>query len=114
MTPTNWQEWVAWAGLALPLATLALSALLYVLNMRRQANDADFERFFSIMDKVGQREGSILAKVAAIYELRGFPRYRDLIIRMCNDAQGQVVGDSAHMLVEEFRLTAEYMRNGGV
>jgi hypothetical protein len=62
------------------------------------------------MDKIGVQEGSITSKVAAVYELRKYPEYRDVIIRICDKSQAQVVGASAQMLIDELKLTAEYMR----
>lgn len=110
MAPSNWQEWIAWAGLALPLVALAWAALWYVSTRRREIRHQEFERFFFVMDKIGQEEGSIASKVAAVYELRKYPQYRDVIIRVCDNSQQHVVGASAQMLVDEMALTAEAMR----
>ncbi len=66
------------------------------------------------MEKIGEQQGSIAAKVAAVHELRKYPEYRDLIVRLCNDAAPQVVGGNAHMLRKEFELTAAHFENGRI
>lgn len=108
MTLTTWQDWIAWAGIVLPLAALAWAAILYVLTRRRETQHQEFERFFKVMDHLGQSSGSIASKMAAAYELRKYPEYRDVIIRLCEQAEFE--GVAAQMLQNEMLLTAEEMR----
>lgn len=108
MSPANWQEWVAWAGIAIPLAGLAWAAVFYTLARRREIHFQEFERLFKVMDYLGQEGGSIASKMAAAYELRKYPEYRDVIIRMCE--QTDVRGPSGKMLKDEMTLTAEYLK----
>ena len=106
----TWQDWITWGGIVIPLVSLAWAASFYVLTRRREVQHQEFERFFKVMDHLGQSEGSIASKMAAAYELRKYPEYREVIIRLCEDAQIQ--GPAAQMLEREMKLTAELMRAG--
>ena len=106
--PESFLDWIAYLGLALPLCVLAWSAATYALALRRQNAHSRFERFFQVMDHLGQQGGSIASKMAAAYELRKYPEYKDVIVRLCE--QAAVDGPSAQMLRNELQLTADYMR----
>ena len=108
MTLGSWQDWIAWAGVVLPLATLAWSAWQYVAIQKRNEKQRKFDNLFRLMDKIGESGGSIAAKAAAVYELRNYPEYGDVISRFCREAIHYVSGDSAQILITEFTLTAEY------
>jgi hypothetical protein len=60
------------------------------------------------MDHLGQGGGSIASKMAAAYELRKYPQYSEVIIRLCEQAIFE--GPAAEMLRQEMLLTAEIMR----
>jgi hypothetical protein len=109
VSPVTWQDWIAWAGVVVPLAALAWAAVFYTLSHRREVQQQEFERFFRVMDLLGQGEGSIASKMAAAYELRKYPQYKEVIVRMCD--QAEVRGQSAKMLKDEMMLTADFMRN---
>lgn len=105
----TWMEWIAWLGIVLPLFTLAFSGWRYV-SVRKQENcHQQYQRFFEITDHLGSTGGSIASKMAAAYELRKYPQYKDVIIRLCDGAV--VDGPAAEMLNTELRLTAENMRS---
>jgi hypothetical protein len=110
MAPANWQEWIAWAGLALPLISLAWAACFFVLTRRREVHHQEFQRVFEVMDHLGQQGGSIASKMAAAYELRKYPEYREVIIRLCENVELQGSSAAIEMMREELRLTAEYMK----
>ena len=112
MNPSTWQEWFAWAGVVVPLAALAWAAVFYTLTRRREVHFQEFERVFKVMDHLGQEGGSIASKMAAAYELRKYPEYREVIIRLCR--QTEVAGSSAKMLKDEMLLTADFLeqKNG--
>jgi hypothetical protein len=104
---------MAWAGVVIPLAGLAWAAVFYTLARRREIHFQEFERVFRVMDHLGQSDGSIASKMTAAFELRKYPQYRDVIVRMCRDAE--VTGPSGQMLKREMLLTADFLegkRNG--
>jgi hypothetical protein len=104
MVPTNWQEWVAWAGIVVPLAGMAWAAIFYTLARRREIHFQEFERLFKVMDHLGQQGGSIASKMVAVYELRKYPEYKNVFARMCE--QTEVQGTSGKMLKDQMLLTA--------
>lgn len=59
------------------------------------------------MDHLGHSGGSIASKMAAAYELRKYPQYKDVIVRMCRETE--VSGTSAVMLKNEMLLTADFL-----
>ena len=108
MSPVTWQDWISWAGVVIPLAALAWAAVFYTLSHRRDVQQKEFERFFRVMDHLGQDGGSIASKIAAAYELRKYPEYKEVIVRLCEQANYE--GPAAEMLRKEMLLTAEMMR----
>jgi hypothetical protein len=107
--PETFLEWVAYLGLALPLVVIAWSGATYAIALRGQNEHARYTRFFYVMDQLGKHGGSVASKMAAAYELRKYLEYKELIIRMCD--QVQVDGESAEMLRQELKLTANFLRD---
>ena len=108
MTLGTWQDWVAWAGIVIPLSALTWSAWWYVSIQKRAEEQRRFDNLFLLMDEIGEPGGSIAAKAAAVYELRRYPAYSEVIGRFCREAIPYVSGDSAQFLQTELRLTAEH------
>lgn len=105
--PNNFLEWVAWAGLVVPLCVLAWSAYRFVNEIKEKREADEFSRVFKVMDHLGQQGGSVASKMAAAYELRKFARYKSVIIRLCDSVK--IDGTSAKMLREELKLTRDYL-----
>lgn len=101
-------EWIAWAGVVIPLMALAWSAVFYTLARQREVQHQEYQRFFQIMDHLGQSGGSIASKMAAAYELRKYPEYTDVIVNICEKAR--IDGAAAEMQKEEMLATAEYLK----
>lgn len=101
-------EWIAWAGIVLPLTALAWSAVFYTIARRREVSHQEYQRFFEITDHLGREGGSIASKMAAAYELRSYPQYRDVIINICEKAD--IRGSAAQMLRDELQATADILR----
>ncbi len=101
-------EWIAWAGVVVPLMALAWSAVFYTLAKRRELEHEEYRRFFEIMDHLGQQGGSIASKMAAAFELRKYSHYTEVIINVCEKAE--LEGDASQMLREEMLATAEYLK----
>lgn len=109
MNPQSWSEWVAWAGLMLPLIVLAGSVAFYVRNEIKKSQEGRYEKFWQLMVQAGAKDGNIAAKMAAFYEMRKYPQYADVVIRLCEGATVQ--GTEGALLKEEMMKTAEYLRN---
>ena len=102
------QDWIAWGGIVIPLFAMAWAAIFFVLTRRCEVHFQEFERLFKVMDHLGHSGGSIASKMAATYELRKYPDYKDVIIRMCE--QTETTGSMGKMLKDEMLMTAEFLR----
>ncbi|WP_397604850.1 hypothetical protein [Sphingorhabdus sp.] len=105
---TGAEEWIAWGGIVVPLMALAYSAVTYSLAKRQEVHHQQYQRFFQIMDHLGQQGGSIASKMAAAYELRKYPEYSEVIINICEKAD--IRGAASDMLREEMLATAEHLK----
>jgi hypothetical protein len=105
---TSWADWVAWAGIVLPLAILAFSALLYVRTEMTKAKTERYNRFWEVMRSAGAQDGNIASKMAAFFEMRSYPEYTDVIIRLCENTR--VVGSEGELLKAEMLHTSEYLK----
>ena len=101
-------DWLTWGTLVLPLFVLAWSAWQYVALQKREAARQRFDNFFRVLELIGAREGSLAAKAGAVYELRNYPEYAEMIVRFCREAQDYVSGDAAQILRTEFQLTVAH------
>ena len=102
-------EWIAWAGIVIPLAALAWSAVFFTVARRRELQHQEYQRFFEITDHLGHEGGSIASKMAAAYELRKYPEYASVILNICE--KSEIVGPSAKMLKDELAATAESIKS---
>jgi hypothetical protein len=100
--------WVTVLGLAIPLITLAGSALAYVVRLYIDGAERRRKQFFELMQFIDSKE-PIAAKVAAVYQLRSFPEHRDFIIRFCGSQRGNIVGPASNLLSDEMDKTREHM-----
>lgn len=68
----------------------------------------EYQRFFEITEHLGREGGSIASKMAAAYELRKYPEYRDVILNICEKTI--IAGPAAEMLKAELLATADFLR----
>ncbi|MBL4759216.1 MAG: hypothetical protein JKY32_16810 [Rhizobiales bacterium] len=108
--PESIMEWIAWSGIVLPLMVLSWSAYRYVSDRRREIQHQEYERFYELMDTLAQANNSISGKMAALYELRKFPQYQPVIIRLIDDVP--VKGDASGLLKKEMLLTKNFFETG--
>ena len=101
-------DWIAWAGVVIPLMALAWSAVFYTLARRREVQHQEYQRFFQITDHLGQSGGSVASKMAAAFELRKYPEYTDVIVNICQKTR--IDGPAAEMLKQELIATAEFLK----
>ena len=102
-------NWMTWLAAIVPLWALAWSAYHYV-NLR-QADDSErqYNRLFTALNQLGSNS-SIVAKCAAAYELRKFPEYADLIVRVCEQVPVEGTSTAVKMLQTELALTVDHMK----
>ena len=108
---TSAADWLAWGALLATLASLAWSANRYVALQTREAEHKRHQKFFEVMQMLGQSGGPIAAKCAAAYELQKHREYGDFLERFCREAQEQVIGSNAAILVAELRRTTEFFED---
>ena len=106
MSLASLSDWIAWGGIVIPLSIAAISAAFYVKLENDKRKKDQYNRFYKLMDQIGMNEGSIASKMAAISELKKYPEYKDVILRLCVSAQ--IGGPEAHLLENEFDLTARH------
>lgn len=94
-------------SVSVPLGALAWSAVTFVRLRKRELQREQYQKFFEVMEHLGKQGGSVASKMAAVYELRKFPEYADVIVRMFD--QVEVDGHSAPMLKAEMVLTADVL-----
>lgn len=82
MSPTSWQDWIAWAGLILPLVALAWSAYNYVENQKAIRKRQDYERIIELVGRYNNAKGDepLFTQLLSAFELRNYPNYRDVIL----------------------------------
>jgi hypothetical protein len=100
--------WATILGTLASFAAIAWSAVTYVQIRRAETKHQEYLKFFAVCDQLGQQGGSIVSKVAAAFELRKYPQYKDVILRLIDDVR--IEGDAAKMLRKELELTAEFLR----
>ena len=78
-----WQEWIAWAGLVVPLATLAWAAIRYTGTEQLKRKRETDERIQQLAEIIYNRNGEFgqAAQLLAIDELATFSGRRRAITR---------------------------------
>lgn len=109
MVNYTWDQVIAWLGLVVPFCALAWAAVQHVRNEKREQEHLEYKKFFEIMRELGSKDSTVPGNMAAVYELRRFPKYKEVIIRLCNDAP--LEGSAVKLLAAEMELTAEYLRS---
>jgi len=108
MFPASVSDWLALLGIVIPLTIASISAAIYVRNQTIESRHREYKKFFEITDSLSNFDGSLVSKVAAVYELRNYKKYKDIIIRIFENVP--VNGDSAELLRREMQLTSEYLQ----
>ena len=104
MVSYSWDQVVAWLGVVVPLFALAWSAYQWVGLQREQQRQKRFERFFQTIMRVHNAERALVSQMAAVFELRNYPEYRELVVRICERS-------SEFFPVQPEALRAEFEEN---
>lgn len=99
--------WATILGSVVALLAIAWAAVNYVLIRKLEVKHQEYQKFFEIMDHLGAEGHSVASKMAAAYELRKYPHYKEVITRLAQKAQYS--GPSAQMLKDEMELTAVFL-----
>lgn len=101
-------DFVVWATFVLTMAALAWSAVRYVQLERGKAKQVRFENFYRTLERVHNKDQSLILQRAAIFELRNFSEYKDLIVRLCQDRNS--LFPDVQKIQEEFLLTLRFFK----
>jgi hypothetical protein len=104
----SWDQLVAWLGIVIPLFGLSWAAIQHVATEERDQKFKEYQKFFEIMKDFGSKDSTVPGNMAAVFELRKFPQYKDVIIRLCEDSPFE--GNPAKLLAREMALTADALR----
>ncbi|MGF7168977.1 hypothetical protein FHS91_000636 [Sphingobium xanthum] len=107
---TSASDWIAWAGIVIPLAALAWSAVFYTLARRREVSHQEYQRLSEVMRNLGDHQASVTQKMAAAFELRKYPEYAPVIITVCENTKLTGDRDYVDMFRAELDKTADYLR----
>ena len=102
--------WITLIGFVVPFLTLAGSAAAYVVKLYQDADERRHKRFFELLTHI-DGQGTIAAKVGAIYALREFKEHREFIERFCENQRTNISGPAAPILIAELDKTKEAMRD---
>lgn len=89
---TDLQWWVTIFGIVVPLATLAGTAMAYVVRLFQDATSKRHNSFFQLMQYIDS-PAPIASKMAAVYQLREFSEHKEFIIRFCESQRANIAGD---------------------
>jgi hypothetical protein len=105
-------DWIAWFTFVLSLAIIAWAAFRYVKIERAKVDQREFENFYRTLERVHNKDSSLILQRAAIFELRNFPKYKDFIVRLCRDRNSLFPGD-AEKIQHELLLTLQHFEGSG-
>jgi hypothetical protein len=110
MSPGSWEGWIAWAGVVIPLAALAWSAVNHVIVEKRKAQVDRFEDFLSLLTIINNVKGEVglYEQLAAAFQLRNFPEYRDILIRVYERHARTTTG--FEKVAEEMNATISFLK----
>lgn len=101
--------WITLVGVAIPLLTLAGSAVAYVVRLNFDARERRRAQFFELVQFLDS-DRPIATKLAAVYEMRRFPEHRDFIVRALGDISTQITGHAADILAAEMDRTRDFFK----
>ena len=100
-------DWITWAGLALPLAVVAWSAVRFVNVRKHERKHENYLKYFAIVKRLGEREKHGFETGAMLFELRHFEDQAEYTDRMLRNFP--VEGPDKAFLSNEIRLTLGYL-----
>jgi hypothetical protein len=91
---------------AIPLFTIAGTALAYVVRLYLEARDRQHQRFFELL-KYLDGDAPLATKMGAVYQLREFKEHGEFVERFCRTVRNEVTGAAAQSLIDELDRTAD-------
>jgi hypothetical protein len=104
----SWDQLVAWLGVVVPLFGISWAAIQHVRTEKRDQKFQEYRKFFEIMINFGFKDSTVPGNMAAVFELRKFSQYKEVIIRLCENSLFE--GNPTQLLAREMALTADALR----
>ncbi len=99
-------------GVIIPIITLSFSGFQYFESNRRLAKQESFKNYHKTVEELGGGEhNDLFVATAKIYELRNYPEYAELSIRLMENLLKFWGDDSLDIWVREARLTKEFLED---
>lgn len=124
VTPSSLQDWIAWAGLAIPFAALAWAAVMHVLNQREVHRQKQYENLMELIGRYNNASNKepLFTQLAAAYELRNYRRYKSIIeaiykyqnekVAELDDISDDPIRMAKRELIQsELKKTVDYLNN---
>ncbi len=105
---TKFEKYAMFLGVLIPLFTLAFSALKYVDIRELEQRQQSFDNYHGLIERLTNTD-SMDAQAAILYELRNYPEYKDVSIRILNSYQ--VKWKAHEMLFAELNLAISELQN---
>jgi hypothetical protein len=102
-------DWLAFGALFIAVCTIAWQGYCYISIQKDIARQRNFENFFHTLERVNNKDRSLILQKAAIYELRNYTEYHDVVLKICDDAQSLFATEDRRVL-DEFEATASFLR----
>ncbi|UCB56630.1 MAG: hypothetical protein JSV30_05320 [Candidatus Omnitrophota bacterium] len=98
-------------GIIIPLVSIAFSGIQYIEANKRLTKQKSFENYHIVIGRIGGGEKSdIFVAAANIFELRNYPEYRDVSIRILEHMVKIWTGKD-DVLTKEIILTKQYLES---
>jgi hypothetical protein len=105
---TKLEKYVMFLIVLVPLFTLAFSAMKYIDVRELEQKQRSFENYHGLIEKLDSTS-SMDAQTAILYELRNYPEYKDVSIRILTSYQAK--WKVHEMLITELNLTINELKN---
>ncbi|MBX9633950.1 MAG: hypothetical protein K2X44_03125 [Magnetospirillum sp.] len=110
-----WATIGAFIAATISLAVIAFQANRYMSTRKADRHQREFENYHQLIRDLSQ--GGELVRIPAqkaiIYELRNYPRYADISIRVLTSLRDEWCADDKTRLVEELNLAIAYLEKAG-
>ena len=106
LTLASVADWIAWAALIISISVIAWTAFHYIQIEKVKNQQRRFDNFYRTLERVHNKDQSLILQRAAIFELRNFHEYKDFIVRLCRDRNS--LFPEVERVQQEFLLTLRY------
>ncbi len=101
----------AFLSVIIPLFVIAFSAWEYTENRKFETKQHTFENYHLIVERfTGGDKGSVFVIVANIFELRNYPEYKEVSLKILNDMKLNWSTTRIPLIEMEINATMRYLK----